>query len=45
MFWYCGDVWEGADDIHVEDSDIPYRGTGKQYVTVQEHEQGRVRLG
>ena len=45
MFWYCGDVWEGADDIHVADSDIPYWGTGKQYVTVQEHERGRVRLG
>lgn len=23
---------------------MPYRGTGKQYVTGQEHEQGRVRL-
>lgn len=40
-----GDVWCRTDDNHVEDSDIPNRGIGKQYVTVQEHERGRVRLG
>jgi hypothetical protein len=42
----CGsDVWWRTDDNHVEDSDILNRGIGKQYVTVQEHERGRVRLG
>jgi hypothetical protein len=45
MFWYSGDVQGGTGNIHVEDSDIPYRGIGKQYVTVQGHERGRVRLG
>jgi hypothetical protein len=30
---------------HVEDGDVSNRGIGKQYVAVQEHDRGRVRLG
>ena len=44
-FWCGSDVWWGIDDNHVEDSGIPNRDIGKQYVTVQEHERGRMRLG
>jgi hypothetical protein len=31
-----------SDNNHVEDSDVSYRGIGKQYVTVQGHERGRM---
>jgi hypothetical protein len=37
--------WGVGIDSRVADSDLSKRNFGEQYVTVQEHEQGRVRLG